>query len=174
MYAHDTLVPGSTRQRNRVHAGPGKASRRRIPHRSLNFEKYAAEGNHFLNEVAHELDCDRNYAARVTRAVLHAVRDRIPPDDAVQFAQGLPMAIKAVYFDQYNLSQVPVVIRHPEDFIDFVRYKDGESGRRDFPDNTDVEDAIAAVFRVLERHMDYGQVEQIKRVFNDEMAYLLY
>ena len=174
MYAHDTLVPGSTRRR----PGPLKPARKAASHRryrrALNFEKYAADGNRFIAAVAAQLDCDRNYAARVTRAVLHAVRDRIPLHDAVQFAQGLPLMIKGVYFDQYDISTVPVHIRRPGDFIDFVRYKNGRSGWRDFPGDKDVEDAIAAVFRVLERTMDYGQVEQIKRTFNEELVYLLY
>ena len=176
MFAHDTLVPGSTRNRFQKPKQGRRRSRvtQRSAHRSLNFEKYAADGNQFISRVARELGCDRNYAARVTRAVLHAVRDRIPPDDAVQFAQGLPMAIKGVFFDQYDLSGAPVHIRHPRDFFDFVRFKSGTSGWRDFPHDIDVEDAIAAVFRVLEKTMDYNQVEQIKRTFNDDLAYLFY
>jgi uncharacterized protein (DUF2267 family) len=140
--------------------------------RSLNFERYAADGNHFINQVAAELDTGRNTAARVTRAVLHAVRDRLPPEDAIEFAQGLPMALKGVYIDQYDLSSAPRIIRHPEQFIDYVCYLDGRSAGRDFPDRESVEDSIAAVFRVLERNMDFGQVAQIKRMMNDELGYL--
>jgi uncharacterized protein (DUF2267 family) len=140
----------------------------------MNFEKYAAEATHFINQIADELNVDYNMAARITRAVLHAVRDRIPPVDAVQFAQGLPMGIKSVFFDQYDLSRVPVKIRRPEDFLDFVRQKDGNLAHHDFTYPEFIEDSIAAVFRVLERNMDYGQVEQIKHMVNDELAYLFY
>jgi len=143
-------------------------------HRSLNFDKYAAEGNHFINQVAMEMNCDRNMAARSTRAVLHAVRDRIPPVDAVEFGQGLPMALKGVYFDQYDLAHAPVVLRHPSEFLDYLRYKNRSAERYDYPDDRSVEEAIASVFRVLERTMDYGQVEQIKHMMNDEIAYLFY
>jgi uncharacterized protein (DUF2267 family) len=141
--------------------------------RALNFERYAAEGNRFINEVAMELDVDRNRAARITRAVLHAVRDRIPPNDAVEFGQGLPMAIKGVFFDRYDLSDVPVVIRHPEAFFDFICSKDGDSAYRDFPDKQSVEEALRGVFRVLERNMDYGQVEQVKHMMNREIVSLI-
>lgn len=147
---------------------------RRKVHRVLNFEKYTADANHFINMVADELDCDRNTAARVTRAVLHAIRDRIAPDDAVEFAQGLPMALKGVYFDQFDLSKVPVRIRRPEDFISYIRYLDGVNELRELRTDRDVEDGIAAVFRVLEQTMDYGQVEQIKWAINDNLAYMLY
>lgn len=161
-------------ERTRRRTRPRSPYQRNTTHRSLNFEKYASDANYFVHQVADELDIDRNSAARITRAVLHAVRDRIPPVDAVQFAQGLPMALKGVFFDQYDVSHVPVLLRHPGEFIDYVCYKDGRSAVRDFPYREFVEDAIAAVFRVLERNMDYGQVEQIKRMMNTEIAYLFY
>jgi uncharacterized protein (DUF2267 family) len=147
---------------------------KRNTHRAMNFEQYAAEGVRFINEVAQELNVGYDSAARITRAVLHAVRDRIPADDAIEFAQGLPMAIKGIYIDRYDISNVPVAIRNPDEFIYFVRYKAGRSSRFDFPDHDSVEDGIAAVFRVLERNMDYGQVEQIKHMMNDEIAYMFY
>jgi uncharacterized protein (DUF2267 family) len=155
-------------------AGNKNPVQRRTTVKTMNFEKYCSEANHFINQVADRLDVDRNMAARITRAVLHAVRDRLPPVDAVQFAQGLPMALKGIFFDQYNLARVPVKIRHPNDFIDYVCMKDGRTANKDFPYKGFVEDGIAAVFRVLEEHMDYGQVEQIKRMMNDELGYLFY
>ena len=141
--------------------------------RAMNFERYAAEGNHFINQVAAELDVDRNRASRITRAVLHALRDRIPPNDAVEFAQGLPMALKGIFFDRYDLSDVPVIIRHPDAFFDFICSKDGDSAYRDFPDRQAVEEALRAVFRVLERTMDYGQVKQVKHMMNREIVSLI-
>jgi uncharacterized protein (DUF2267 family) len=166
------------RGENLAYYAPGprrsRRNRRRYERRSLNFERYASEANYIINQVADELDVNRNAAARITRSVLHAVRDRLPADDAVEFAQGLPIALKGVYFDQYDLSLAPVSIRHPEDFIDYVRQKDGRAAMHDFPTREHVEDGISAVFRVLERNMDYGQVEQIKRLVNDEMAYMFY
>ena len=85
------------------------------------FENYAAEGNRFLHAVAYELNCNAAKAARATRAVLHALRDRLPPDEAIQFAQGLPMVLKGIYIDQYDISETPVVIRSPKKFLDLDR-----------------------------------------------------
>lgn len=136
----------------------------------LNFEAYASQGNHFIYEVAKELGTNRDYAARITRAVLHAVRDRLPPDDAIQFAQGLPMALKGVFIDQYDISITPVLIRNRKKFIDFVRTKAGVSSRVDFPDPESVEEAMRAVFYVLERTMSYGQVHQVKNALNTELV----
>lgn len=147
--------------------------RRNRVHRSMNFEEYASEGNHFINQVARELDCSRNQAARVTRAVLHAIRDRIPPDNAVQFGQGLPMALKGVYFDQYDISRTPVVIRRAEDFILFVRNKNYFAAIQDFPDPESVVEALQAVFRVLEMHLDPGQINQVKRILHGDIVKLI-
>src|SRR5207248_3611709 len=121
-------------------------------------------GNRFINEVAEELGTSsRNKAARITRAVLHAIRDRLMPDDAVEFAQGLPMAIKGLYFDQYDLSRSPVRIRRREDFINYILAKDKFTDMEDFPDvEADVVHAIQAVWRGLRATMDRGQLNKIK------------
>lgn len=141
--------------------------------RPMNFERYAAEGNRFIQEVAHELGVDRNRAARITKAVLHAIRDRISPDDAIEFAQGLPMALKGVFVDQYDISRTPVVIRDPNEFLDFIYNKNGKASVRDFPARYHVIDALKGVFRVLEKNMDYGQVQQVKYMFNNEILELI-
>lgn len=150
---------------------PDEASRRKM--RSMNFEDYAAEANRFINEVAGEIGCDRNTAARVTRAVLHAVRDRLPADDAVQFAQGLPMALRGVYFDQYDISRTPVLIRNVPAFLEYIREKDRFSAIADFPSPQDVVYSLQAVFRVLSRNMDWGQVSQVIRLLPKSIAQLI-
>jgi uncharacterized protein (DUF2267 family) len=139
----------------------------------LNFEQFAAEGNHFIREVAQELGVSRNSAARITKAVLHAVRDKLPPDDAVEFAQGLPMALKSVYFDQYDISGTPVKIRRPHDFLDYIFYKDEFGANVDFPHANSVREALKGVFRVLADHMDGGQIRQIKKIIGKEIVMLI-
>jgi len=146
--------------------GPGRK-------RPLNFEKYAEHGNRFVNEVMEELRCGRSKAARVTRAVLHAIRDRIPPDDAIEFAQGLPMALKGVFIDQYDISAVPLTIRKREDFVDYVHQLYGPSILRDFPHRSELEEGIRAVFFVLSQNMDYGQTEQIRNLLPEDIRPLL-
>jgi uncharacterized protein (DUF2267 family) len=141
--------------------------------KAMNFDEYASEGNRIINEVAKELNTDRNSAARITRAVLHAVRDRLPADDAVEFAQGLPMALKGVFLDQYDISATPVVIRSRKKFIEFVRSKAGAAAEVIFPDHISVAQGLQAVFYVLEKNMSYGQVEQIKRMLNIEIVDLI-
>jgi uncharacterized protein (DUF2267 family) len=139
----------------------------------LNFDKFAAEGNRFIKDVAEELGVSRNSAARITKAVLHALRDRMPADDAIQFAQGLPMALKAVFIDQYDVSRMPVVIRHAHDFLDYIFYKNEFSAAVDFPEEDSVENALRGVFNVLGCYMDRDQLEHIKPIFGREIVELI-
>jgi uncharacterized protein (DUF2267 family) len=84
------------------------------------------------------------------------------------------MALKGVYFDQYDLSRSPVVIRHADDFLRFVCAKDGRVGFRDYPDPGFIEAGIHAVFTVLEHHMDHGQVEQVRHQVSAVIADMTY
>ena len=141
--------------------------------KSLNFEKFAAEGNRFINDVAEELQCGINTAARITRAVLHALRDRMPHDEAIQFAQGLPMALKGIYIDQYDISRTPVVMRKRRDFLAYVYRKNEFSAMADFPHEDTIENSIRGVFYVLGHYMDPGQINQVKNVVGREITKLL-
>lgn len=156
---------------NRIYRQDNQERRRRM--RTMNFEEYAAEGNRFIKDVAEELKTDRNRAARVTRAVLHALRDRLPADDSIQFAQGLPMALKAVWLDQYDISKTPVLLRHKEEFFDYIYDMDGLAAFTDFPDPDAIEEALQAVFFVLENHMSPGQIKQIKNILNKEIVEII-
>lgn len=150
-----------------------QASRRRPRVGPMNFEEFAHIGNHFINLVVDELDCNRNMAARITRAVLHGIRDRLPPNDAVEFAQGLPMVIKGIYFDQYDISATPVIIRNKMEFLKFIRDKNRLTAMVDFPTPRHVVHAIRGIFRVLERIMDPGQVRQVKNILNASIVNLI-
>lgn len=146
---------------------------RRRSHISMNFDQYAAEGNRFINELMSLMGSDRNTGARVFRAIIHAIRDRLPADDAVQFAQGLPIAIKGIYFDQYDISSTPVIIRHRNEFIDFIRFKAQNTAEIDFPTDESVMFALQCVFNVLERNMSPGQINQIKYLLHSEIMEMI-
>jgi uncharacterized protein (DUF2267 family) len=51
---------------------------------------------------------DRRFAYRVTRAWLHALRDRLPVPVAANFAAQLPELLRGVFCDGWNPGRVPV------------------------------------------------------------------
>jgi len=78
--------------------------------------------NEFLEKV--ELDLGwtghRHEAYQATRAVLHAIRDRLPVDLAAHMAASLPLFLKGVYFEGWSPAKVPVRMNQ-KNFVQHVR-----------------------------------------------------
>ncbi len=129
----------------------------------MNFEKYVAKGNLFVKEVAEELGHpdDRHRAARVMRAVLHAMRRRLTLEESFDLLAQLPMCIKAVYVDGWKPSLQPEKIRHIDDFIDTVMEEDGRTAAKDFATREEAIQAAKAVFRVIKRHVSDGEIQDV-------------
>ncbi|HEU5268941.1 MAG TPA: DUF2267 domain-containing protein [Jatrophihabitans sp.] len=73
--------------------------------------------NVWLAEIRDEFDTDDNdFVYRVTRAWLHALRDRLPVAESAHFAAQLPDVLRGVYYDGWRPSEVPVRC-HPEQFV---------------------------------------------------------
>jgi uncharacterized protein (DUF2267 family) len=58
---------------------------------------------------------DVDFAYRVTRAWLHAVRDRLPVVESAHFAAQLPDLLRGVYFEGWQPAAVPIKC-HAEEF----------------------------------------------------------
>ncbi len=142
---------------------------------ALNFNKYIQKANVFINEVAIELGYpeDKDGAIRVLRAVLHALRNKIPPQESLQLIAELPMLIKAVYVDGWTMREEPRKIRHLADFLESVRKEDGAAGQYDFGGDYTTEIAIKAVFRVLKRHVSAGEITDISKTLPAEIRALM-
>jgi uncharacterized protein (DUF2267 family) len=72
------------------------------------FEHAMQSAHAWVNAVARQFGTeDRDFAYRVTRAWLHAVRDELPVADSAHFAAQLPDLLRGVYFEGWNPSAVP-------------------------------------------------------------------
>jgi len=73
--------------------------------------------NVWLAEVRDEFDTgDADFTYRVTRAWLHALRDRLPVAESAHFAAQLPDVLRGVYYDGWRPAEVSIRC-HPEQFI---------------------------------------------------------
>ena len=54
-----------------------------------------------LTEFGHFHDDEQAYSA--LRAVLHAIRNRLIPDEAVAFGSEFPLLIRGIYFEDFDL-----------------------------------------------------------------------
>jgi len=130
---------------------------------ALNFEKYAAKGNEFLNKLAVRLGDveNRDRAGRVLKCVLRALRNRISIEESLQLISQLPMVIKAVYVDGWKLSHEFTRIKTIEDFSAEVMKEDGAAAWRDFSSVEEATDAIEAVMKTLADYVSAGELHDI-------------
>ncbi len=124
------------------------------------FEGTIQKSHIWLNDLMSELDWhDRPHKAYLAlRAVLHALRDRLTVEEAVQLGAQLPMLIRGLYYEGWTLKGKPHKERHEKDFLDHVTkaFKDGAA--------IDPAEVVRGVFRVLVRHTSAGEIEDVKHV----------
>jgi uncharacterized protein (DUF2267 family) len=121
----------------------------------------------WLKEIAETLGTtDRHRAYRALRAVLHALRDRLPVDEAAQLGAQLPMLVRGIYYEGWDPSHKPLKERHKEEFLAHIR--------RDFRDEpaVDAEQLARAVFTVLSRRVTEGEIEDVKHILPKELREL--
>lgn len=126
------------------------------------FEEWLQKGNEFIKEVAQELSLDNPRALRITTAVFHALRDRLSPDEAKDLVSQLPMILKAIWCDEWNPAHTPdKSVKKKEHFLERVMKNPKIVRSRDLSSLEDAEKAVAAVFKVLKRHLAQGEIEDI-------------
>lgn len=130
------------------------------------WDRTVHKANAWLQELDGELgwgDLDATLLA--LRAVLHALRDRLTPNEAVQLAAQLPLLIKGVYFDGWRPSATPQRMRSREEFLDMVR----RPLMRGIPE-ADPEAVTRAVFRLLDEHVSGGEISDVRSVMPAEWS----
>ena len=132
---------------------------------SVNFEKYATKGNEVLYHLDRELGSRGiEHAGRVLRSVLHALRNRITPQESVQFMSQLPMALKALYVDGWKMSTLHKSVRNIDELADEVIMESGRTAWRDFSNKAEVLLAIRAVMKVLSAFVAPGEFSDLASI----------
>jgi len=127
------------------------------------FDRTLQITNIWLDEIMETLGPDRQVAWHALGAVLRALRDRLPAGLAVHLGAQLPLLVRGIYYDQWAPSEQALKQRSREEFLAHV--SDGLKNIR--PVN--VQDAVRAVFQVLDRHVDPGQLENVWNALPEEV-----
>ena len=130
------------------------------------FDTTLQHTNLWLKELMEHLAIDRRHAYKVLGATLHAVRDRIGPENAVHLGAQLPMLIRGFYYEGWHLAGTPIKLRHKDDFLDYV------SGDVFRGLGVEPERAVRAVFSVMSNRLDPGEIEKLVKLFPDELREL--
>ena len=120
------------------------------------FDKTIQTTNSWLNEIAEMIGPDRHVAWKVLSTVLHKLRDRLPIELSAHLGSQLPLLIRGAYYDQYRPHAQPGTCRHEEEFV--AEVAEWLSDTRPVDPNL----AITAVLKVLDHHVDSGQIAKVK------------
>lgn len=104
----------------------------------------------WLNDIQEELNWDsRDNVYKATKAVLQSIRDRLSFEEVVHFSSNLPLVMKGMMMDGYDIRDKPLNIRSLDEFFETVQQNyDGQ--RRDI---VNAGEASRAVMKVLKNKM---------------------
>ncbi len=98
---------------------------------------------------------DRQHAYNGLRAVLHALRDRLTPEQAVHLGAQLPTLERGIYYEGWRLAGKPTDERQPTEFAARVAAQLPPQFPRDALNVT------KAVFDLLRKELDPGETAKI-------------
>lgn len=97
---------------------------------------------------------DEQEAYSVLRAVLHQLRDRLTPQEAIDLGAQLPLIVRGVYYEGWTPSKQSEKVRTQQRFFE-------ELGDRLRPHPIDPERAARDVFSLLAHHCDPGEIKDV-------------
>jgi len=118
----------------------------------------------WINELDDRLEWNnkaRSY--RLLKSVLHALRDCLQVNEAVDLGAQLPGLLRGAYYEQWRPGAAPAKKRSVEDFLTHV----SESFKRDpLPEPAK---AVMAVFQLLTKKISEGEIEDVRRCLPEEV-----
>jgi uncharacterized protein (DUF2267 family) len=109
----------------------------------------------WLKELRDNGDLANESAAlSVVRAVLHQLRDRLTPEEAVDLAAQLPLVVRGIYFEGWRPGRTPEKVRSKQEFLEGVRAKLR-------PHTIAPEPAVRDVLALLTHHCDPGEIADV-------------
>lgn len=121
-----------------------------------------------LDDIMQEMrwNNERQRAYLALRSVLHALRDRLTMEEALDLGAQLPMLVRGFYYEGWKPANTPRKERHKEDFLAHVKqdFKNDE--------HMDAEQIVRAVFHVLAHHISAGEIKDIQLILPGELREL--
>ena len=120
-------------------------------------ERTIHKTNEWLKAIGERMGTDDRHRAYVAlRATLHALRDRLNPDEALHLGAQLPTLIRGVYYEGWRMIDTPVRVRTLDEFLGVITVEAGDP-------TFDAELAARSVFGVLAERISPGEIDDVKR-----------
>lgn len=130
------------------------------------FDTTCQHTSEWLRDLAERMnwngDQQRSYHA--FRTVLHALRNRLPVDEAVAFAAQLPLLLRGMYYEGWRPSATPVKDRTKEAFLAHIDPDFADDG------SDAAERAARAVFGVIASHVSEGEFRSITELLPRQLS----
>ncbi|MEY8098929.1 DUF2267 domain-containing protein [Falsihalocynthiibacter sp. S25ZX9] len=95
-------------------------------------------------------------ALRLLRATMAQIRDHLQHEEAVQLSAQMPLLVRGMFFEGWNLAHTPLRDRKAEHFIAAI-----EAQVSEVQDWRGAQD-IVAVFRTLNNRISEGEIRDVK------------
>jgi uncharacterized protein (DUF2267 family) len=130
---------------------------------SRSFDTTVQKTNIWLKDLMEVTGGDRGKAYQALRALLHALRDRLTVEEAVEFGAQLPMLIRGIYYEGWNPTGKPVKERRREELLKRIQ--------RQFKGNRAINPEILAqaVFSLLAKRITDGEIKDVKHILPREI-----
>jgi uncharacterized protein (DUF2267 family) len=132
------------------------------------FDETIQKTNTLLKAIEEDLGWEqhRNISYAILRTVLHSLRDRLTVQEASDLAAQLPLLVKGIFYEGWNPSHVPKKI-DKEEFLEEIR--------TNFRFSTDLStsELTTRVFKVLQRHVSKGELEDVLSILPKKLATML-
>ena len=137
------------------------------------FDEWFHKAHEFLHDVMKEIEVDdERKALRITKAILHALRDRLDPREGKDFAAQLPMVFKAVWCEGWDPTRGPdKSIKRKEEFLERIMKEPGLVST-DIKDLAEAEKYTRGVFRAIKKHVTWGEIEDVINELPEEIREL--
>jgi uncharacterized protein (DUF2267 family) len=137
----------------------------------MNIEQYAEGANAFLNKVGEELGYpqDKARTLRITKSVLHALRETISPEESCHLMAQLPMLLKGIYVDGWTLHPKHKV-RSMDDFLTALRSMNPRTSAEDFGNDDQAIERTKCVFNVVKEQVSTGEIQDIIDQFPTDLV----
>lgn len=139
----------------------------------MSVDKYYQEVHKFIKDVKEELggDCDLHQSERIMASVFHTLREVLTPQESLHLIAQLPVFIKGIYVHGWHL-RTKKSIRSMDDFIESLLLQNPKNAPTDFGTDEKAKERTRAVFRVLNRHVTTGEIQDVMAQLPSELMEL--